>query len=154
MESLALASSLLIHTCTVHKLITCQKDSGSLEDMPISIRSAGSVVAFVILGSSLAGGAQPEHVGGDIGKGKVLYQQHCVTCHGPRGQGDGPFGSDLAPPAANLSAPATQAKPDVELLSAIKEGKPGTAMQSFKHQLSDQQAHDVLAFVRSLVRSK
>lgn len=121
--------------------------------MKVSIGSAGSVVVLAMLGSSIAGGAQPAHVKGDIGKGKMLYQQLCVACHGPQGQGDGPFGSNLAPPAANLSAPTTQAKPDEELLSTIKEGKAGTAMQSFKHQLSDQQAYDVLAFVRSLVQS-
>ena len=59
----------------------------------------------------------------------------------------------MAPPAANLSALASQAKPDADLLRAIKEGKAGTAMQAFKHQLPDQQAYNVLAFVRSLVQS-
>lgn len=121
--------------------------------MKESIGSAGLVVAPVMLGISIAGGAQPAHMKGDIGKGKMLYQRLCVICHVPQGQGDGPFGSNLAPPAAKLNVPATWLKPDAELLSAIKEGKAGTAMQSFKHQLSDQQAHDVLAFVRSLVQS-
>ncbi|MDE3041323.1 MAG: c-type cytochrome [Nitrospirota bacterium] len=59
---------------------------------------------------------------GNIGKGKMLYQRLCVTCHGPQGEGDWPFGSNLAPPAARLNVPATRLKPDAELLSAIKEG--------------------------------
>jgi high-affinity iron transporter len=115
--------------------------------------AVGSLVALVLLGSSVAGKAQLASVMGDIGKGKVLYQQHCAMCHGSHGHGDGPFGTELAPPAANLRAPATQAKSDAELLSAIKDGKAGTAMQAFRQQLSDQQVHDVLAFVRSLAQS-
>ncbi len=88
----------------------------------------------------------------DVGKGMILYQHHCTTSYGPRGHGDSPFGSELASPAMNLSARATQAKPDAELLSAVREGKAGTAMQSFKHPLSDQHDYDVLAFVRSLAQ--
>ena len=38
-----------------------------------------------------------------INTGHVVYQTHCAVCHGPRGQGDGPFASLLRVAPADLS---------------------------------------------------
>jgi mono/diheme cytochrome c family protein len=35
-------------------------------------------------------------------RGKVLYEKHCLQCHGKRGLGDGPMSADLDPAPANL----------------------------------------------------
>ena len=85
---------------------------------------------------------------GDSGKGKIFYTKLCVMCHGPEGRGDGPFGEDLVPPAANLRSSKIQGKPDQALFSAIKDGVPSSAMQAFKRRLSDQDIADVVAYVR------
>jgi mono/diheme cytochrome c family protein len=63
------------------------------------------------------------------------------------GKGDGPIGKMLIPPAANLTVLGK--KSDQELLATIQDGRPGTAMPSWKDNLSAQEIADVLFYVRS-----
>ncbi len=91
-----------------------------------------------------------EKLAGDPLKGRVIYERHCVSCHGAEGKGLGSMGPLLIPPAANFSAPMSRTKSDAELLKTIQEGRPGTAMRSFKKWLSKQEMRDVLAYVRFL----
>ncbi|MGO9486416.1 MAG: c-type cytochrome [Rhodomicrobium sp.] len=35
--------------------------------------------------------------------GQLLYEQHCVNCHGTKGEGDGPLASHQPKPPANLT---------------------------------------------------
>ncbi len=88
--------------------------------------------------------------GGDPAKGKVIYQQRCVACHGPQGKGDGPTGKVLVPPAADFTSAASRKKTDAELLKIIENGKPPTAMIAWKGQLSDEDIRHVLAYVKTL----
>lgn len=84
----------------------------------------------------------------DVQAGKVLFEKHCVTCHGLRGRGDG---IEIAgATVADLSSAATQRKLDVTLLATIHEGRPGRVMPSWNWRLSAQQTKDVLAYVRTL----
>lgn len=113
-------------------------------------KAVGLGIISATLGASMGEAIPSEGITGDAGKGKVLFQRLFATCHGPQGHGDGPLGNALVPPAANLTFPTTQAKPDAALSVAIKDGKAGTAMPSFKHQLTDENVKDVISFVRSL----
>lgn len=85
---------------------------------------------------------------GNPEKGKVVYNTYCLNCHGQTGKGDGPIGKSLIPPAADLTA--TGKKSDEGLLKTIREGRPGTAMPSWKHEISEQEILDVVAYLRSL----
>ena len=38
----------------------------------------------------------------DIEQGKAIYQRYCASCHGPKGEGNGPLASSLTTPPANL----------------------------------------------------
>lgn len=91
---------------------------------------------------------------GDSTKGKVVFEKHCMSCHGPDGKGSGPMGPMLTPPAADYTSESSRAKSDAELLHTIQEGRPGTAMRSFKRWLSKQEMRDVLAYVRLLSRGE
>jgi len=84
---------------------------------------------------------------GSLDKGKSVYTAHCLNCHGRMGKGDGPIGKMLIPPAANLTVLGK--KSDQELLKTIQDGRPGTAMPSWKGDLSAQDILDVLSYVRS-----
>jgi mono/diheme cytochrome c family protein len=91
---------------------------------------------------------------GDPTKGKVVFEKHCLSCHGVDGKGTGPMGPLLTPPAADYTSDASRTKSDAELLHTIQEGRPGTAMRSFKKWLSKQEMRDVLAYVRVLSRGQ
>ncbi len=82
--------------------------------------------------------------------GKVIYTANCINCHGIKGLGDGPIGRMLIPPAADLTI--IEKKSDQKLLAIIQNGRPGTAMPSWKGNLSAQDITDVLLYVRSLSR--
>lgn len=89
-------------------------------------------------------------VEGDPRAGKVLFDQHCVTCHGPKGRGDG---IEIAgATVADLSSPRTQRQLDLDLLATIHEGRPGKVMPSWEYRLSKEQSRDVLAYIRTLGR--
>ncbi len=94
--------------------------------------------------------SKPEHLAGDPERGRAVYEKLCLACHGAQGAGDGPFGPHLFPPAADYRSSQVKTKSDMELFKAIRDGVPGTAMQSFRKRLSNQQMRDVLAYVRSL----
>ena len=85
---------------------------------------------------------------GDPQKGKTLYEQYCLNCHGAGGKGDGPIGQSLIPPAANLTL--LSKKSDKAILATIRNGRPGTAMPSWKNDLNQSDLNDLLVFLRTL----
>ena len=81
-------------------------------------------------------------------RGRVVFEQRCVPCHGAQGRGDGyPF---LKPPPADLTAFAVRNKTDADLLITIRHGHPDTAMGSWRFALTEKEVWDVLAYVRTL----
>ncbi|MDH4303521.1 MAG: cytochrome c [Nitrospira sp.] len=89
-------------------------------------------------------------VEGDAAAGKILFDQHCVTCHGPKGRGDG---LEIAgATVADLSSPTTQRKLNADLLATIHEGRPGKVMPSWHYRLSPEQSRDVPTYIRTLKR--
>lgn len=85
---------------------------------------------------------------GNAENGKAVYESYCINCHGHSGKGDGPIGASLVPPAADLTA--TRKKSDSTLLNTIRKGMPGTAMPSWKNDLTSKEITDVLTYIRSL----
>jgi mono/diheme cytochrome c family protein len=92
-------------------------------------------------------GRKPSHPG-DSQMGKTIYEKHCLTCHGSGGKGDGPIGPSLIPAAANLTLLGK--KSDKAILDAIRDGRPGTAMPSWKNYLNQSELNDLLVFLRTL----
>lgn len=86
-----------------------------------------------------------------IGRGQAIYTQHCATCHGESGMGDGPAGASLDPPASPI-AHTSQMLGDNYLFWRLSEGGMPfkTAMPAFKDLLDENQRWDVLHFVRAL----
>jgi mono/diheme cytochrome c family protein len=122
-ESIALLSEYLTH----------QNEISPLVSSPLDIQKASS--------PSL-------NEQGSLDKGQSVYTTHCLNCHGRMGKGDGPIGKMLIPPAANLTVLGK--KSDQELLKTIQDGRPGTAMPSWKGNLSAQDIVDILSYIRSL----
>jgi mono/diheme cytochrome c family protein len=72
----------------------------------------------------------------ELSAGKSLYRANgCETCHGVRGQGDGPAGAGLNPPPRNLleTAGYRQGATEQAITQTLATGVPGTLMQSYRH---------------------
>jgi len=82
--------------------------------------------------------------------GKVLYEWHCVRCHGAGGWGDGPQAKELRVPPANFHGPVVKMKSDEQLLTSIEFGLVLTPMHAWRGRLTEQEMQDVLAYVRLL----
>jgi cytochrome c oxidase cbb3-type subunit 2/cytochrome c oxidase cbb3-type subunit I/II len=81
------------------------------------------------------------------GLGKALFIAMCSSCHGETGAGNGPAAGALAPAPTNfhLKKPTEERAWDV-----LENGVPGTAMPPWRNQLSADQRHALVEFVRSL----
>jgi 4-cresol dehydrogenase (hydroxylating) cytochrome subunit len=87
---------------------------------------------------------------GNADKGKAVYFQSCVTCHGAKGKGDGIAAKALVPPPMDFSSADSRKKAPAELLKTIEEGKPGSAMPSWETALPADDIQNVLAYLLTL----
>ena len=89
----------------------------------------------------------------------ALYKQYCASCHGPDGKGNGPAAAALSVKPADHTNPAVMSKiSDTELFKAIKEGGQAVgkspAMPPWGGTLKDEQIRALVAYVRSLAKSR
>jgi len=103
---------------------------------------AGSVLCLLCIGLATELKAR------NASKGKSIYMEVCKACHGLDGTGSEIM--RLHPPAADLTSAAVQEKLDAGLFKAIHDGRKNTAMGAWKYTLSDEEIHDVIAYVRTL----
>src|SRR2546425_3462053 len=93
----------------------------------------------------------------DTTRGKVVYEKWCSGCHGDGGAGDGPAAATMLPRPRNFtgavykihSTASGQLPTDADLMRAIDEGLPGTAMPAWKGRLSDGERRDVMAYLKT-----
>ncbi len=78
-----------------------------------------------------------------LATGKDLYNQHCKSCHGTKGKGDGPKAAQLDTECGDFTKPATQSQTDGALYYKTAEGRKD--MPSFKKKIPD--ANDIWAVV-------
>lgn len=69
-------------------------------------------------------------------EGRALYAENCAQCHGPSGQGDGPWAADFTPRPTDLTRLAENGSfPRARVLSVIdgydRTGLPGKDMPEF-----------------------
>lgn len=81
-----------------------------------------------------------------MARGKQVYQQTCAACHGPNGEGVGPFPKLAGSPLAT--------GPVKGHLDIVIRGKPGTAMQAFGPQLNDVDIAAVVTYERNSFGNK
>lgn len=92
---------------------------------------------------------------GDAEKGKASFKTFCVTCHGEKGDGDGPGAAALNPKPAKFSdSKYMSTLTDDHLVKVISEGAASVGksamMVSWKGVLNPQQIQDVVAYIRTL----
>lgn len=91
----------------------------------------------------------------DAARGKVHYENYCLSCHGARGDGDGPAGLALTPRPARIGERAfMREKTDDYLFQVIQNGGAvvglSPLMAPWGSMLTDAQIRDVIAYVHSL----
>ena len=82
--------------------------------------------------------------------GKVLYQSHCLRCHGSLGDGKGPDAASLIVPPRDFHSPESTAKNDFELRSSIIWGLVFSDMHSWGFSLTPQEIRNVINYIRQL----
>ena len=116
---------------------------------------AGFVVGVVLLVNTQLG--QPEQPElrnpfppnpESLQAGRLVYQQHCETCHGLAGHGDGPSAAGLKPPPANLVV-HVPLHADGDLFGFIHDGIEGTAMVPLGETLTDDEIWHVVNHIRT-----
>lgn len=87
-------------------------------------------------------------------KGREIYKDACVTCHGLTGKGDGEGAVDLADDWGQKIRPANFSKLTIksgksvrDIYQAILTGMNGTPMTSYKDAYTDDQLWDVTAWI-------
>lgn len=78
-----------------------------------------------------------------IALGKAKYQQICAACHRPDGQGIPPMYPALRGSSISVGQPISR---HIEM---ILHGLPGSAMQSYKDQLSDEEIAAITTYERN-----
>jgi len=116
-------------------------------------------VLAIILGASLGASFQASRAAAQNGPsaahapderaGRALYERHCLRCHGPRLDGNGPDGLALIVPPADLQSVRSRAKTDVELLTLIAQGIVFSPMHGWRDRLTEAQMLDILGYIRA-----
>ncbi len=84
-----------------------------------------------------------------IAAGKALWNQHCSSCHGKTGKGDGTKAAQLKTQPEDLSGATIQSQSDGALFYKTSEGRED--MPSFKKKIPDaNDIWDLVNFMRTL----
>lgn len=82
-----------------------------------------------------------------IERGRAVYNFRCYFCHGYSGDAKTLAATFLAPPPRNFLNATPDSLPYSRVTSAVREGRPGTAMKPFQTTLSEPEIESVSAFV-------
>jgi len=90
----------------------------------------------------------PKGLKGNIKLGRAFYMSNCFTCHGVKGDGNGPRASFNTPRPRNFTSEASRRVLNRErIFNSITHGKVGTVMPAWGKVLDDQQIANVAEFV-------
>ncbi|MBH2003611.1 MAG: c-type cytochrome [Sphingobacteriia bacterium] len=84
-----------------------------------------------------------------LAEGKTLYNQHCKSCHGTKGKGDGPKAAQLDTECGDFTTSALQSQTDGALFYKTVEGRKD--MPSFKKKIPDaDEIWSIINYMRTL----
>jgi mono/diheme cytochrome c family protein len=132
------------------------KDVGEVA-MSVGQLDGRTVGRLIVLAGFLSVTSTVRLSGQDTTAGKTVYVKWCAGCHGETGAGDGPAARYMLPPPRNFTGAvykirttaSGQLPTDADLLRAIDEGLPGSAMPAWKGRLSDAERRDVMAYLKT-----
>ncbi len=78
-----------------------------------------------------------------------LYHDYCSVCHGDKGDGKSRAAKSLRPPPRDFTSPRAAVElTHQRMIHSIREGRRGTSMVPWKHQLSNPQIKVLAEFIR------
>jgi mono/diheme cytochrome c family protein len=83
-------------------------------------------------------------------EGKVIYLDHCMTCHGCAGNGLGHYAGTLVVTPANLKQEPFRSMPEEQWFWHVSEGVPGSVMPPWKASLEEEQRWQVIRYIRQI----
>ncbi|WP_371374289.1 cytochrome c [Thalassotalea aquiviva] len=91
-------------------------------------------------------------LGEDYELGKGVFADNCSVCHGDQGQGAMWTATGLDPKPANFTDPVKIAELDrTRMLFSVTNGRPETAMVSWKNRLSSEEITAVVNYIRAAI---
>jgi mono/diheme cytochrome c family protein len=85
---------------------------------------------------------------GDPDKGRIFFMENCFTCHGVKGDGDGPRAYFITPPPRDFLLETSRQRLNRPVLfEAITNGRLGTNMPAWGKVLNSQEIANVAEFV-------
>jgi len=100
-------------------------------------------------------GAASQRAGDAHELGRRIYNFRCYYCHGYSGDAKTLAASFLTPPPRDFTAASPAALSAAHIADAVRLGRPGTAMASFRSVISEAELDAVAAFVaREFVRDR
>jgi len=81
--------------------------------------------------------------------GQHIYQEYCSVCHGDNGDGQSRARQGLIPPPKDFTEPDMAASlTRDQMLTAVSNGKPGTAMTGWQSRLNEAETLAVVEYIR------
>lgn len=85
-----------------------------------------------------------------VKRGKIVFEQNCVMCHGIHGLGDGPASRAINPKPRNfVKAEFKFGNSPAEMFKTVSNGIEGTAMPPWKDALSEEDRWAVIHYERT-----
>lgn len=79
-----------------------------------------------------------------------LYQETCSVCHGDKGDADTHTADAINPRPRNFTTKESRAELSHDrMIHSVTHGRPGTAMQPFKGQLSSDEIQAIVKYIRT-----
>ena len=85
-----------------------------------------------------------------VARGQLAYQNNCAECHGPLGEGDGPWAITNRGAIPSLVSPHLDVHTDGEIYWWIVRGIPELDMPPREQQLDEDQRWELINYLRSL----
>lgn len=82
----------------------------------------------------------------------TLFQDYCSVCHGDGGDGRSRARGSMVPPPRDFTTPdaAMELNRD-RMIDAVLNGRPGTAMAAWQHQLTRAESESVVDYIRNVL---